>query len=177
MSKFRFCHIGLLLAAAFAFAAPAGAEVLGPDAAVCARGAGPAILVNVIGFKNRAGTVRARTFGGSPSTWFDKKHYLKRTLTNVPTSGAVAICMPVPRPGIYAVDIRHDINGNSDTDKADGAGASGNPKLSLFDIIFGRRPPADKVSVQVGDGVVPITVVLKYLSGGSVQPVQMSAGR
>ncbi len=173
MSKFRFCLIGLPLA----FAAPADATVLGPDATVCERGDGPAILVNVVGFKNRAGTVRARTFGGSPSTWFDKKHYLKRTLTDVPSSGSVAICMPVPHAGTYAVDIRHDINANSDTDRADGAGASGNPPISLFDILFGRRPPANKVAVQVGDGVTPITVVLKYLSGGSVKPVQMSSGR
>jgi uncharacterized protein (DUF2141 family) len=173
MSKFRFCLIGLPLV----FAAPAGATVLGPDAGVCARGDGPAILVNVVGFKNRAGSVRARTFGGSPSTWFDKKHYLKRTLAEVPSSGAVAICMPVPGPGTYAVDIRHDINANGDTDKADGAGASGNPKISLFDVVFGRRPPAAKVSVQVGTGVTPITIVLKYLSGGSVQPVQITSGR
>lgn len=173
MSKFRFCLIGLPLA----LAAPVGATVLGPDATVCERGDGPAILVNVVGFKNRAGTVRARTFGGSPSTWFDKKHFLKRTLTDVPSSGSVAICMPVPQAGTYAVDIRHDINGNSDTDRADGAGASGNPPISLFDILFGRRPPASKVAVQVGPGVTPITVVLKYLSGGAVKPVQMSSGR
>ena len=177
MSKFRFCLIGLPLAAAAAFAVPAEATVLGPDAAVCARGDGPAILVNVVGFKSRAGTVRARTFGGSPSTWFDKKHYLKKTLADLPSSGAVAICMPVPGPGTYAVDIRHDINANSDTDKSDGAGASGNPPISLFDIVFGRRPPANKVSVQVGTGVTPITIVLKYVMGGSVKPVQMTSGR
>ena len=177
MLKFCVCVVGLFLSLAPAFAAPAGAAILGPDAAACARGEGPAILISVVGFKNRVGTVRARTFGGSPSTWFDKKHYLKRTLADVPGSGPVAICMPVPRPGTYAVDIRHDINGNSDTDKSDGAGASGNPHVSLFDVIFGRRPPAKKVAIEVGDGVTPITIVLKYVSGGSVKPVQMSSGR
>lgn len=177
MLKFRSCLVGLSLALAPAFAAPAGASILGPDAAVCARGDSPAILVNIVGFKSRAGIVRARTFGGNPSTWFDKKYFLKRTFADVPTSGAVAICMPVPRAGTYAVDIRHDINSNSDTDKADGAGASGNPPVSLFDILFKRRPPANKVSIQVGDGVTPITIVLKYVSGGSVKPIQMSSGR
>lgn len=176
MLKFRLCLVGLSLVVAPAFAASAAATILGPDAAACARGDSPAILINVVGFKNRAGTVRARTFGGSPATWFDKKHYLKRTLTDVPVAGPVAICMPVPRPGTYAVDIRHDINGNSDTDKSDGAGASGNPQVSLFDVIFGRRPPAKKVAIEVGDGVTPITIVLKYVSGGSVKPVQMSSG-
>lgn len=177
MLKFRACLVGLSLAFAAAFAVPATATILGPDAAVCARGDSPAILVNIVGFKSRAGIVRARTFGGSPSTWFDKKYFLKRTFADVPSSGAVAICMPVPRAGTYAVDIRHDINSNSDTDKADGAGASGNPPISLFDVIFKRRPAASKVAVEVGDGVTPITIVLKYVSGGAVKPVQMSSGR
>lgn len=177
MSKFRFCAAGLLLATGFAVAAPASAAVLGPDAAVCERGDGPAILVNVVGFKNRAGTVRARTFGGNPSTWFDKKYLLKRTLADVPSSGSVSICMPVPHAGTYAVDIRHDVDGSGKTDKADGAGASGNPQVSLFDILFKRKPSASKVAVQVGEGVTSITIVLKYLSGGSFQPVQISSGR
>ncbi len=175
MLKFRPCLVGLALASACV--APAGATILGPDAATCARGDGPAILVNVLGFKNRAGTVRARTFGGSPATWFDKKYSLKRTLTDVPASGPVAICMPVPGPGIYAVDIRHDVDGGGKTDRADGAGVSGNPDVSLFDVLFKRKPKAGKVAVRVGDGVTPITIVLKYLSGGSVKPVQTSSDR
>lgn len=177
MLKFRACLAGLSLVVAPTFAAPAAATILGPDAAACARGDSPAILINVVGFKNRAGTVRARTFGGSPSTWFDKRYLLKRTLADVPSSGPVAICMPVPGPGTYAVDIRHDIDGTGKTDKSDGAGASGNPQVSLFDVLFKRKPPADKVAVHVGGGVTSITVVLKYLSGGSVKPVQMSSGR
>lgn len=175
MLKFRLCLVGLALASASAV--PAGATILGPDAATCARGDGPAILVNVLGFKNRAGTVRARTFGGSPATWFDKKYSLKRTLTDVPSSGPVSICMPVPGPGIYAVDIRHDVDGGGKTDRADGAGVSGNPDVSLFDVLFKRKPNASKVAVKVGDGVTPITIVLKYLSGGSVKPVQTSSDR
>jgi len=173
MLKFRLCLVGLALASAV----PAGATMLGPDAATCARGEGSAILVNVLGFKNRAGTVRARTFGGNPSTWFDKKYSLKRTLADVPASGPVAICMPVPGPGIYAVDIRHDVDGGGKTDRADGAGVSGNPDVSLFDVLFKRKPKTSKVAVKVGEGVTPITIVLKYLSGGSVKPVQTSSDR
>lgn len=175
MSKFRLCLAGVALA--LAGAVPAGATILGPDAALCARGEGPAILVNVVGFKSRAGTVRARTFGGDPSKWFDKRYYLKRTLADVPSAGPVSICMPVPRPGVYAVDIRHDINNSQDSGRADGAGASGNPEVSLWDIIFKRKPPANKVGVQVGPGLTTITVVLKYVSGGSLKPVAMTSSR
>lgn len=173
MSKFRLCLLGLPLV----FAVPAEASILGPDAAVCAAGNSPAILVNVTGLKNRAGTVRARTFGGSPTTWFNKKFALKRTQIVTPSAGAISICMPVPKPGTYAVDIRHDVNNNGDTDRADGGGASGNPNISLWDVVFGRKPSAETTSVQVGQGVTTINIVVKYASGGSIKPVQMSGAR
>lgn len=150
---------------------PAHAGVIGPDAAVCNAGNGPAILVRVEGLKDRVGPVRVRTFGGSPSTYFDKKKTLKRVELTPPASGPVEICMAVPGPGVYAVDIRHDVNRNGDTDKSDGAGASGNPKISLFDILFGNRPSPQKVAVRVSNGVTPITIQVKYLQGGSFRAV------
>jgi uncharacterized protein (DUF2141 family) len=150
---------------------PAQAGVIGPDAGVCASGSGSAILVRVEGLKDRVGPVRVRTFGGSPSTYFDKKKTLKRVVVAPPVTGPVEVCMAVPGPGVYAVDIRHDVNRNGDTDKSDGAGASGNPKISLFDILFGKRPPAEKVAVRVSSGVTPITIQVKYLQGGSFRSV------
>jgi uncharacterized protein (DUF2141 family) len=149
----------------------ANANVIGPDAGVCASGAGSAILVRVQGLKDRLGPVRVRTFGGDPSTYFDKKKTLKRVVVAPPSNGPVEVCMAVPGPGVYAVDIRHDVNRNGDTDKADGAGASGNPKISLFAILFGKRPSADQVAVRVGNGVVPINIQIKYLQGGSFKAV------
>jgi uncharacterized protein (DUF2141 family) len=160
------------LALALGMASNAEAAIVGPDAAQCANGDGPAVLVRVVGLKNRAGAVRVRTFGGSPSTWFSKKSYLKRTEIPTPQSGAVDMCMPVPRAGVYAVDVRHDVNSNSDTDMADGGGSSGNPEVSMLDVVFGRKPPADKVSFRVGEGVTTVTVVVKYKQGGSFKPIQ-----
>jgi hypothetical protein len=75
----------------------------------------------------------------------------------------VEVCVPVPAPGVYALDVRHDANNNSDTDRADGIGASGNPKMSLFSIIFGRRPPANQVQFKVGNGTAIVPVVVRYL--------------
>ncbi|MFM2410854.1 MAG: hypothetical protein RL481_1682 [Pseudomonadota bacterium] len=175
MLKVRFLCVAasaLLLATAPA----ADAAILGPDAAQCARGDGPAVLVRITGLKNRAGSVRARTFAGDkPSTWFNKKQTLKRTQVSVPASGPVEICMPVPKPGGYVVDIRHDINGNGDSDRADGAGASGNPNISLFDFLIGKKPPASKVVFQVGEGVASVSILMKYVQGGSFKPVQVTA--
>jgi uncharacterized protein (DUF2141 family) len=149
----------------------ANANIIGPDAGVCTSGAGSAILVRVEGLKDRLGPVRVRTFGGNPSNYFDKKKTLKRVELAPPTAGPVEVCMAVPGPGVYAVDIRHDANRNGDTDKSDGAGASGNPKISLFAIIFGKRPSAQQVAVRVGNGVVPINIQVQYLQGGSFKAI------
>lgn len=165
VSVFSMLAIGGLLAF------PASAGIVGPDAGVCASGIGSAILVRVEGLKDRLGPVRVRTFGGSPENYFDKKKTLKRVVVAPPANGPVEVCMSVPGPGVYAVDIRHDVNRNGDTDRADGAGASGNPKISLFAIMFGKRPSAETVAVRVGNGVVPINIQVKYLQGGSFKAV------
>lgn len=151
-------------------AAPMPAQALGPDAAKCGPGGGPALLVSVNGLKDRSGAVRVRSFGGSPSTYFNKKRALQRTEIPTPAAGPVRICMPVPAQGWYAVDVRHDVNGNGDTDRADGGGASGNPKVSLIDVLFGRRPPAEDVRVWVGSGVTTVPVTVMYLRGGAFRP-------
>jgi uncharacterized protein (DUF2141 family) len=151
----------------------ADASVLGPDAGRCTAGSGPAMLVRILGLKNREGNVRARTYeGNTPSRWFNKKYTLKRTEVPVPANGSVEICMPVAQPGAYVVDVRHDTNSDGKSDRADGAGASGNPEMSLFSFLLGRKPPASKVVVQVGAGVTTIAVQMKYLSGGSFKSVQ-----
>ena len=168
MSKFSI--MAIIVAGGLAFT-PAIAGVIGPDAGICASGTGSAILVRVEGLKDRQGPVRVRTFGGDPANYFDKKKTLKRVELAPPASGPVEVCMAVPGPGVYAVDIRHDANRNGDTDKSDGAGASGNPKISLFAILFGKRPSANQVAVRVGNGVVPINIKVKYLQGGSFKVI------
>ncbi len=149
----------------------AAPQALGPDAARCAAGANaPAMLVTITGLRDRGGTIRVRSFGGSASNYFNKKRALQRIEIPTPNAGAVRICMPVATAGWYAVDVRHDTNGNGDTDRADGGGASGNPHVSLLDVIFGNKPPADKVRVWVGQGVTTVPVTVMYLKGGAFRP-------
>lgn len=145
-------------------------QAIGPDAAKCAAGGGPAMLVTITGLKDRSGAVRVRSFGGSASTYFNKKRALQRTEIPTPASGPVRVCMPVPAPGWYAVDVRHDTNRNGGTDRADGGGASGNPTVSLLDVLFGRKPPAEKVRVWVGAGVTNVPVTVMYLRNGAFRP-------
>lgn len=158
-------------AAAPAVGGQGGRGILGPDAARCVSGSGPAILVSVVGLRNRAGTLRLRTFGGAPSTWFDKRKWLSRIELPTPPSGPIHVCLPVAAPGVYAIDLRHDINGNGDTDRSDGGGASGNPRVTLLDFLFGRKPSPKITAVRVGQSVTEITVTAMYLSGGSLKPV------
>ncbi len=143
---------------------------LGAQNRPCSADAGPSVLVKVVGLKNRAGNVRIRLFGGDPKTYFDKRYALERIEFAVPKSGDIERCIAVPRVGTYAVDVRHDVNVNGKSDRADGAGASGNPDVSLLDVIFKKKPPTGKVQVSVGRGVTITTIIVKYLSGGKLRP-------
>lgn len=153
-----------------ALASVQSAQPDGTAAARC-RAPGPVLAVNVTGFANRRGTVRVRLFGGAPSSYFDKKHALVRIEDPVPRTGPVTICVPLPRAGVYAVDVRHDFNGNGKTDRQDGGGTSGNPKVSLFDIVFSRRPDPKAVQIVAGPGRTNVSITMKYLQGGSFRPI------
>jgi uncharacterized protein (DUF2141 family) len=171
MSKLVAGMAGLMLAAA----SPVGARaaVLGPDAAAC-DGNGPAMLVHVEGLKKRSGVIRVQSYGGSPSRYFDKGSYLRRIDVTVPATGPVDICVSVPGNGNYAVSVRHDLDNSGKTGPADGGGMSGNPRLSLFDVMFKRKPDPRQVQVSV-HGVAKVPVVMNYVQGGSFGPVAMAA--
>ncbi|KQS04798.1 hypothetical protein ASG11_11495 [Sphingomonas sp. Leaf357] len=138
----------------------------------CHAGVANEIAVRITGFRSRAGQVRVRLFGGATSTYFDKKQALVRIERPVPASGAVTICVVAPKPGTYAIDVRHDENGNGKTDRADGGGTSGNPRLSLFDVLLSRKPAPEKVQFSVGAGTTIVPVTLMYLDGGSFRPIR-----
>ena len=130
----------------------------------CTASSGPAIHVVITGLKNRKGTVRIRLFGGDPKTYFDKRYALQRVEFATPDSGSVEYCITVPRPGTYAVDIRHDTNGNGKSDTADGAGVSGNPNVSMLDVIFKKKPPATRVQIRVGNESTNTNISVKYFT-------------
>ena len=177
MSKKRFPltppMLSLALGALAALPAAGHAAPVGPFANVCEAGS-PAMLVHVTGFKARTGVLRVQSYGGDPGHYFDKGTYLKRIEVQVPAAGAADVCVPVPGPGRYAISVRPDVNGSGRTDRSDGGGMSGNPHLSLIDLMFKRKPSPDQVAVEVARGVRVVPVVLNYLQGGSFAPV--SAG-
>lgn len=160
---------GALLAQAVGLAMPASAAILGPHSAAC-DGHGPALLVRVEGLKTRSGIVRVQSYGGDPKHYFDKGSYLERVEVRPAPAGPTEVCLPVPRPGTYAVSVRHDVNGNSKSELDDGGGLSGNPNVSLMDVILKRRPSPAEVEVQV-KGATTVPIVMNYVHGMSVGPI------
>lgn len=149
----------------------AAAAIVGPHAADCAAGSEkPAMLVRVLGLKARTGLIRVQSYGGDPDHYFDKGTYIERVEVPAPTSGPLEVCMAVPAAGKYAVSIRHDVNGSGKSDMSDGGGFSGNPNISLMDVVFKRRPSPAQVEVKVA-GVTKVPVVMNYIQGGSVKPI------
>lgn len=154
----------LFYAGAAAIAAAPFAPISAQNGA-CSANAGSAIHVKITGLKHRKGTVRIRLFGGDPKTYFDKRHALQRVEFATPDSGSIEYCIKAPRAGAYAVDVRHDTNGNGKSDQADGAGVSGNPNVSKLDVILKKKPPAKKVQIAVSDRTTTANIVVKYFSG------------
>ena len=146
-------------------ASPAQA-ILGPDAAAC-RGSGPAILVNVNGFKARSGNIRVNVYGSDPARFLARGQYVRQINVPVTRAGAMPICVSLPRTGQYAVAVRHDVSGNGN-DWGDGGGFSRNPRLSLISL----RPRYQNVAFSAGQGVTNVSVVLNYRFGLSIRPVQ-----
>jgi len=163
MSKFL-ARAGFVAVALAAIPAAAQAQ-LGADAAVCRAGR-PSILVNVEGLSQRTGNIRVALYG-NPATFLDRGATMRKINVPVTPGGPMRICIAVPRPGRYAIAVRHDVDGdNARGDWSDGGGFSRNPRISLLRL----RPSFDAVAVNVGQGVLGVNVVLNYRYGLSIRP-------
>ena len=150
----------------------AGAQAaLGPNADVCESN-GSAMLVQVEGFKARTGKVRVQLYASNAHTFLEKGKYLERIEVPVSSNGQMKICVPVPHPGNYAVYVRHDLDGNGKSNRKDGGGFSGNPDVSLSDIVTKKKPSLSKVQVPVGNETRPVKVILNYVQGLSFEPLK-----
>ncbi|TFI57475.1 DUF2141 domain-containing protein [Sphingomonas parva] len=154
-------------AAALAFAPAASAQAaLGPDAAACQANR-PSVLVSVTGFKNRIGKLRVQLYGSNPAEFLATGKWLRRIDLPVTRSGAMNVCVAVPKAGTYAIAVRHDADANGKSGWNDGGGFSNNPRISLLDL----KPSHREVAFAVGSGVKTVNVVLNYRRGLSVGPI------
>lgn len=154
------------LAGVLALAVTPAVAQLGPDSAAC-RGGGPALLVQVGGFKARTGNLRVNVYGSDPRLFLEKGRYVRQINVRVTRTGNMPVCVRLPRPGRYAVAVRHDVDGDG-SDWGDGGGFSRNPRLSLTNL----RPSYNNVALNVGAGVQTVNIVLNYRFGLSVRPVR-----
>lgn len=124
------------------------------------RGAGPALRVNVTGIESASGNVRVQLYRGIESDWLESGRWLYRI--EVPArAGAMSFCLPVPEAGTYAVAVRHDVNGNGETDlTSDGGAMSNNPSINLFNL---GRPSVRRTRFEVGDALSTITINMRYM--------------
>jgi len=109
--------------------------------------------------RSNHGNVAALLYGDNPDDFLARGKRLAKI--RVPAKkGSVAICLPAPHPGIYAVGIYHDENDNKKFDKSwiglpvEGFGVSNNPDIFLL-------PPSHAESsfkIQGTDTTVKINI-------------------
>jgi uncharacterized protein (DUF2141 family) len=172
-SSMHYIRFALLLPFAVFAAGPLGAEQIGEDAATCKSGRGPAIQVNVEGLKDRTGEMWLELYPANRADYLRPDMDLvaegktfRRTRAHLPAAGSVEICVRVPRPGRYALMLRHNRVGR---DKfsfwSDGAGVPGNRSLGR------SKPTLDQALVNVGPGIASVSIKVQYLRGFGFAPL------
>jgi len=163
-----FSVTSFLLAGLMMFAAsPASAEIIGEDAAACAAGHGPAIQVNILGLKDRTGEIWLELYPATESDFLRPDQDLvaegkvfRRTRSKPPASGAVSICVRVPKPGRFTLLLRHNRVGKDKFSVfSDGAGVPSNRPMGR------SRPKFDQAIIGVGPTVTVANIRIQYLRG------------
>lgn len=160
-------HLPILLSgaafAAIGMAAPAAESVgfknhLSNDMSRCS-GAGPAVKVQINGITPAKGILRVQLYRGTAADWLQKGRWLNRI--EIPArGGSVTVCLPVPGPGTYGVAVRHDVNGNGETDlRTDGGGMSNNPTISILNL---GKPSYKQTAFAVAGGTKTISIQMRY---------------
>ncbi len=151
-----------LLAGTLLLAGPAQAQYrqqISNSMSKCSANAGPAVKVTVSGIKASSGKIRIQSYKGTKADWLEKGRWLNR-IEAPAKAGSMTFCLPVPGPGEYGIAVRHDLNGNGDTDlREDGGAMSNNPSINVFNL---GKPSYKKTAITVGSGVTSITLSMKY---------------
>ena len=172
----------MMLAVAPANAAPAKEVVplpstpdLGKAEGRCRAGEqGPALLVDVVGLKDRAGRLKLEVYPSNDADFLQDDNILiyhgktfRRVEEPVPQSGTPEMCIRVPGPGAYSVMLLHDRNSDHKFQfSQDGVGFGGNPHVGW------SKPRAAAARVMAGPGATHITIVLNYFHGLGMSPIR-----
>jgi uncharacterized protein (DUF2141 family) len=153
-----------------AFAAPVpSSPSLGMAEGRCRAGEpGPAFLINVVGLKDRGGTMKAELYPANDTDFLADDNILinagktfRRVVIDVPSTGPVQICIRAPSAGAFALALLHDRDSNRKFGlSVDGIGAAGNPTSVTM-----RQPRASEARAVVGNGVTPVNIRMMYRRG------------
>lgn len=164
----------LLLVMTLVVPAMAAAQVpsspsLGQAEGRCRAGeSGPAFLINVVGLKDRGGTMKAELYPANDTDFLADDNVLinagktfRRVVIDVPSSGNVQMCIRAPSAGAYGLSLLHDRDGNRKFGLSiDGVGFGSNPaSLGPF------KPKIAVGRVTAGAGITPVTVRMMYRRG------------
>jgi uncharacterized protein (DUF2141 family) len=154
--------VGALALAALAAPSPAEAQYrqkIAHDPSKCAAGAGPAVRVTITDIKESRGTIRVQSYRGTKADWLEKGRWIYR-IEAPAKAGSMTFCMPLPAAGTYGIAVRHDVNGNGETDIfADGGAMSNNPSINIFNL---GKPSYKKTAFSVGQGVETMSIRMRY---------------
>ncbi len=129
---------------------------------------GPAFLINVVGIKDRGGTMKAELYPANDADFLADDNVLinagktfRRVVIDVPSSGTVQLCIRAPSAGTYGLSLLHDRDANRKFGLSiDGVGFGSNPQsLGPF------KPKIAVGRVTAGGGVTPVNVRMLYRRG------------
>ena len=166
--KYRLLLVALASAALLpevAFAA--GARIGGQDAAACIDADGPAIQVNITGLKDRTGRLKLELYPATEDDFLrddtkllNEGKTFHRVWATMPKTGAVVLCIKVPRPGTYALFFTHDRDGkNKFNFWRDGGGVPSNVRIGA------SKPKLATATIEVGPGITVSNIRAQYLRG------------
>lgn len=166
--KYRLLLVALASAALLpevAFAA--GGRIGGQDAAACIDADGPAIQVNITGLKDRTGRLKLELYPATEDDFLrddtkllNEGKTFHRVWATMPKTGAVVLCIKVPRPGTYALFFTHDRDGkNKFNFWRDGGGVPSNVRIGA------SKPKLATAMIEVGPGITVSNIRAQYLRG------------
>ena len=127
---------------------------------LCTREPNP-IVVTVHGVRSDKGTLKAKLYGDNPDDFLRKGK--KIDSHRVPAiKNTTVLCLYAPQPGIYAIFVHHDENGNKKLDlnwvgmPSEGFGFSNNPSIFL------ASPDPEDATFPVENGRTKIDIDLRY---------------
>jgi uncharacterized protein (DUF2141 family) len=120
-----------------------------------------AIHVIVKNVRHTKGTITADLHGDNPKEFLKKRKRILRV--RVPAKrGSVEMCLPAPHPGVFAIGLYHDVNGNRKFDKnffglpKEPYGVSNTPRPRLGpprhkDAAFAVGPDGTRIEINLRD--------------------------